>query len=68
MCATSYLLMNINELGAMGGGGGGGGGNCPHISKFLESTLVMVWTWFDLAVVTLTYKILSGLYLGNGKV
>ena len=25
-------------------------------------------SWFDLAAVTLTYKILSGLYLGNFKV
>ena len=39
----------------------GGGGRCATSWCDLDLT-------FDLAVVTLTYKILSGLYLGNRKV
>ena len=45
---------------------------CVNTSYLMDNLLY--WSWsdldltFDLAVVTLTYKILSGLYLGNRKV
>ena len=43
-------------VGGGGGGGGGGGSRCATLWCDLDLT-------FDLAVVTLTFKILSGQYL-----
>ena len=46
-----------------GGGGGGWGGGCRCATSWCDLDLTFV-----LAVVTLTYKILSGLYLESRKV
>ena len=59
------LILGRDIVGGGGGGGGGGeeGGGCKCAASWCRLDLT-----FDIAIVTLTFEILSELYLGNCNV